>query len=491
MSHLLSKSSFLKGIQCDKQLYLYKYYYDRMDPVSSIQQAVFDRGTSVGLLAQSLFPGGTTGTEDPRKSSVAAEKTKSLMDNNTKVIYEAAFEYDDILIISDIIVRDGKKWSVYEVKSSTSISETYILDAAVQYYVLNNCGLNIKDISIVYINNQYVRNGDLDIRSLFNIESVKELVLEQQGLILSETKRLKEVLKQKTIPDIPIGVQCFNPYQCSFFGTCWKDVPGYSVFNIANLGIEKKFDLYNNGYVRLEDIPDDYKLNANQRMQIDTHKSNKVVIDKAALKKFLSEITYPLYFMDFETFMPAVPMFDNSKPYQQIPFQYSLHYMKKEDAELEHYEFLADASGDPRAAFIKKLLKDTKGKGKILVYNKSFEITRLKEIARDFPEFEDEINERINRIVDLMLPFQKKYYYSPEMKGSYSIKYVLPALVPEMSYDELEIKEGGTASLAFESLYYENDLFKMQDTRENLLKYCRMDTLAMVKIINKIKRIIT
>ncbi len=486
MAHLLSKSSFIKGIQCDKQLYLYKHHYDWMDKVSAGQQAVFDRGTSVGILAQKLFPGGIVATEDPRKSAAAASKTKNLVDSGAPVIYEAAFEFNDILVISDIIVRNGNQWSVYEVKSSTSVSETYLLDASIQYYVLKNCGLNIKDISIVYINNQYVRNGELDIHSLFKIQGVKDFVLKRYDLIVNETGRLKEVLMRKTIPDIPIGVQCFTPYQCSFFGTCWKDVPDYSVFDIAGLTIEKKFDLYNKGYVRPEDVPEDYKLNPNQRMQVESEVSNKTVIDKEAIKDFLSGIKYPLFFMDFETFMPAVPMFDNSRPYQQIPFQYSLHYMRKENSKLEHFEFLADASGDPRVPFITKLLDDTKSEGTILVYNKSFEITRLKEIGKDFPEFEDEINERIERIADLMIPFQKKYYYKPEMKGSYSIKYVLPALVPEMSYDDLEIKEGGTASIAFESLYYETDLFKIKDTTENLLKYCGMDTLAMVEILRKL-----
>ena len=486
--HLLSKSSFLKGVQCEKQLYLYKYHYEWMDEISSSQQAVFKRGTDVGILAQGLFPSGVKGTEDPKKSEEAINRTHDLIEKGTNVIYEAAFEFNGILIISDIIVKDGKRWNIYEVKSSTSISETYLLDASIQYYVLKNSGLNIYDISIVYINNQYIRQGELDINLLFSIESVKELVLEQQSLVESESNRLKTVLRQKEIPNVPIGVQCFNPYQCSFYGTCWKDVPEYSVFDIANLKMEKKFELYNNGHVKFEDIPEEYKLNDKQRMQVDCHIDNKMVFDKKAVKEFLSGIKYPIYFMDFETFMPAVPMFDNSKPYQQIAFQYSLHYQENEDSRLEHYEFLADAEGDPRVPFITKLLEDTKGRGVILVFNQTFEITRLREIARDFPEFADEIEKRINRVADLMIPFQKRYYYTPEMKGSYSIKYVLPALVPEMSYDKLEIKEGGTASLAFESLYYEDDIFKREKIRENLLEYCKMDTRAMVEVFDNLKQ---
>ncbi len=485
--HLLSKSSFIKGIQCDKQLFLYKYHYDLMDKVTESQQAVFDRGTNVGILAQKLFPGGSIATEDPRKSDKAINKTIELLEQGANVVYEAAFLFNDILVINDIIVKEGNQWSVYEVKSSTSISETYLLDASIQYYVLKNCGLNIKDISIIYINNQYVRNGELDIQSLFNIESVKELVLTELDFVEKETERLKLVLKKKQIPDIPIGLQCSNPYKCSFWGYCWKDIPEYSVFDIANLKTEKKFELYNNGHVNLEDVPTDFKLNDNQRMQVESHINNKIFLDEEAIKDFVSGIKYPIYFMDFETFMPAVPLFDNSRPYQQIPFQYSLHYKKDKNAELEHFEFLADANGDPRLPFIKKLLDDTKAEGTILVYNRAFEITRLNEIARDFPEFNKEIDKRINRIVDLMIPFQKKYYYTPEMKGSYSIKYVLPALVPEMNYNELEIREGGTASIAFESLYYETDLFKTAEIRKNLLEYCKMDTLAMVEILNKLQ----
>ena len=351
--HLLSKSSFIKGIQCDKQLYLYKHHYDWMDKVSESQQAVFDRGTNVGLLAQNLFWGGVTATEDPRKSDEAVNKTRKLIQQGVNVIYEAAFLFNNILVISDIIVKEGNGWSVYEVKSSTSISETYLLDASIQFYVLKNCGLNIKDISIIYINNQYVRNGELDIHSLFNIESVKELVAVQQGLVEKETERLKAVLKKKNIPEIPIGQQCSIPYKCSFWGYCWKDIPEYSVFDIANLKTEKKFELYNNGFIKLEDVPADIKLNENQRMQVESHVNNKTFIDEKAIKDFVKGIKYPIYFMDFETFMPAVPMFNNSRPYQQIPFQYSLHYKENKNAELEHFEFLAEANGDPRLPFIK------------------------------------------------------------------------------------------------------------------------------------------
>jgi hypothetical protein len=486
--HLISKSSFIKGIQCDKQLYLYKYQYDWMDKVSEIQQAIFNRGHEVGELAQQIFPGGIKATEDPKKTAQAIERTTELVESGTKVIYEAAFVFDEVLVIADIIVWDGKQWNIYEVKSSTSISDTYYQDAAIQYYVISNC-LNVNDISIIYINNQYVRKGSLELNKLYNTESVKDKVSELQNFIKVELKRLKKVLKGKDIPEIDIGPHCSVPYQCGFWGYCWKDIPEYSVFNIAGLKGNKKFELYELGHIKLEDVPEEYPLSQTQRLQIESHIGKKVIIDNDNIKKFLSTISYPVYYMDFETFMPAIPMFDGTRPYQQIPFQYSLHYQKTPKSKVEHEEFLTDADGDPREPFLKKLLEDTKEPGIILVYNKAFEITRMKELAADFPKYAKETEERIERIVDLMQPFQKKYYYTPEMLGSYSIKSVLPALVPELSYKGMEIADGGTASAAFESLYYEQDVFRIKEIRENLLKYCGMDTLAMVKILNVLQKL--
>jgi hypothetical protein len=485
-SHLLSKSSFLKGLQCEKQLYLYKHHYELRDPVSDTQRAIFRRGSKVGFLGRQLFAGGAIATEDPRRPDKAVSKTIELIKKNHRVIYEAAFLFDGVLVISDIIVKSGSKWKIYEVKSSMGITEPHIYDAAIQYYVLKNSGLDISDISIVFLNNQYVRMGELNIPELFMDESVLDLVKEQQFFIEKKIAELKIVLRKKSIPDIKIGPQCRNPYDCSFLGYCWQDVPEYSIFDIAEMKTENKFDLFNGGIFKLQDVPKDYKLTSSQRMQVDSEIKGNTIIDKKGIKEFLDSLTYPLYFIDFEAFMPAVPLYDHSHPYQQIPSQYSLHCQKTKNSELEHFEFLADGKSDPRIPFIENLLKDTEGKGDIIVYNQSFEISRLKEIAQDFPEFKKKINERLKRIKDLMLPFQKKYYYKPEMKGSYSIKNVLPALMPEISYEGLPIADSGAAMNAFEALLYEKDEAKIQKTRRELLEYCKMDTLGMVKLLEKL-----
>ncbi len=487
-SHILSKSSFIKGLQCGKGLYLYKHHYDWADEVTEGQQAVFQTGHNVGILAQELFPGGINASlNDPRKSDEQVKLTKELIDSRCKVIYEAAFLFDGVLVIADIMVRRDGRWKIYEVKSSTGLKDVYIPDAAVQYYVISNSGLDIADVSIVYINNQYTRQGELEAAGLFTIESVKDQVIEMQASVKDNIKSFKKLLAQKNIPQMDIGPQCSDPYDCSFMGYCWKDIPQYSVFSIAGMTSKKKFALYNDGIVTLEDIPDDAPLNDAQWLQVESYKNGTFYIDKKAVADFTNSLSYPLYFVDFETFNPAVPLFNNSRPYQQITFQYSLHYKETPVSEPLHFEFLADASGDPRIPFIEKLLKDIGRNGDILVYNKTFESTRLKELAVDFPVYASRIDDVLLRIKDLMLPFRQKQYYTPEMNGSYSIKAVLPALVPEMSYTILEISEGGTASRAFESLYFEKDAARKKEIRRQLLEYCGTDTLAMVKIYEVLK----
>jgi hypothetical protein len=455
-----------------------------------MQKAIFQRGTNVGELAQQLFPGGTVATEgSPPNYKQGLKKTADLIQHAGKIIYEAAFQFNDVLSIADIAVKEKNKWNIYEVKSSTSISETYLNDAALQYYVISNFGIEINDFSIIYINNQYIRNGELDLNELFTVESVLDYILPMQNFVEENVERLKMVIRKKEMPDIDIGEHCHNPYTCGFFNYCRKHIPDDSIFDFSGMHLKKKYELYRDGIINLDDVTEDYPLNKNNGIQLDAYKTGEPLIDKDAIENFISELNYPLFFMDFETFQPAVPLFDNSKPYQQIPFQYSVHLKEKLDGELKHFEFFAEQGEDPRIKFIDGLLNDTEGEGDIVVYNKAFEITRLKEIARDFPRYADEIEKLVLRIKDLMIPFQRKYYYAPEMRGSYSIKAVLPALVPDLSYGELEINEGGLASVAYESLQTETDLMFIAEIKEQLLKYCKLDTLAMVKILEKLENI--
>lgn len=489
--HELSKSTFLKGVQCEKALYLHKHHKELKDEISAEQEAIFSQGTRVGELATQLFPGGIDCTpQDYYDFQQAVIRTQEEIKKGTKVIYEAAFQYNKVLAALDILVHDGNDWKAYEVKSSTSISDTYLLDATIQYYAITNSGIDLKDISIVFINNEYEKNGDLDVKQLFKIESVKERVLELLPGIPNKLAALKKVLQQKQIPDKEIGSHCSNPYPCDFAGHCWKHIPEYSIFNISRLNSDKKFDLYNNGVVTFADIPDDAVLNDKQWMQVKSELNNETHIDKVKIREFVNDLKYPLCFMDFETFATAVPIFDMSRPYQQLVFQYSLHKIPTSNGKLTHEEFLALTNGkDPRVEFIEKLISDCGSKGDILVYNIGFEKGKLSDLALAFPKYSIGLNKIINRLKDLMVPFQKRWYYTPAMRGSYSIKKVLPALVPELSYSNLNIKEGGTASGTFAAMLtgeFEGDI---NQTRIDLLDYCKLDTLAMVEILNVLKKV--
>ncbi|MDA9299311.1 DUF2779 domain-containing protein [Saprospiraceae bacterium] len=484
----LSKSTFIRGLQCEKSLYLYKHYYRLKDSTPSSLQAVFDQGTNIGLLAQELFPNGADASpENHFKMVESVGKTQKFISQGVSIIYEATFLYNDVLAALDILVKDQEGWKAYEVKSSTKVSETYIRDAAIQYYTITNSGIDLKDISIVHINNQYTKDGELDIHQLFTIESVYDQVLEFIPRIPNEIKRLKNVIESPDIPNVDIGNHCSDPYDCDFKGTCWKHIPDYSVFNISRLNKDKKFDLYTQGVITLDQIDlGQTELNPNQVLQVQSEVNGTTHIDTKEIRNFTNGLSYPLYFLDFETIGPAVPKYNGSRPYQQLVFQYSLHFQETLSSLTEHREYLADPTEDPRPNFIKQLIKDCGTSGDIIVYKIGFERGKLNDLIEVFPEYLSELKGIINRLKDLMIPFQKMWYYSPEMKGRHSIKYVLPALVPELSYNDLDIKEGGTASNTFLSMV--NGTFKgnVDHTRRQLLEYCKLDTYAMVKIIDKL-----
>lgn len=486
--HTLSKSTFVRGCQCVKSLYLNKYHKEFQSSVSANQEAVFEQGKEVGVLARKLFPNGIDASPKNYFSyEESIEKTEHAIKQGEAVIYEAAFLFDSVLAALDILVKNSDGWKAFEVKSSTEVKDTHILDAALQYYLIQNTGISLKDIFIIYINNQYVRGKELEIEKLFIKKSILKEVLELQTFIPQKIKELKSVLEQKEIPDIEIGIQCNDPYPCDFIDYCWKKIPPYSVFDIANLRTAKKFELFNQGIIELKDIPNDFALNASQWQQVNCELEQKSIIDTPKIKAFIEELIYPLYFLDFETFQLAIPKFNNSRPYQQLVFQYSLHKQNAKGSSLLHSEFIAETnSNDPRISFIQKLIVDCGEGGDILVYNIAFERTRLQELANDFPEFANPILNILNRLKDLMIPFRERWFYTPYMKGSYSIKVVLPALLPEFTYSNLEIKDGNTASSTYASMVQGNFTGDISKSLKALSEYCKLDTLAMAKILEKL-----
>lgn len=384
--------------------------------------------------------------------------------------------------------KDDEIWAI-EVKSSTSVKEYYYTDSAFQYYVMTKSGCVPDRFFLMHINNQYVKNGELT-SELFHLEDITKDIIDIQPWVEENFDNLLKVLDLKEEPIIEIGAHCSSPFECEFTHHCWKHVPENSVFGLTRAG-KKSWHLYQEGILKLEDIPQDYHLTFSQQLQVNGIKNNESFKDLPAILDFLHTWEYPLHFFDFETIFAAIPVLDGTRPYQQVPFQYSLHILDCEDT-ISHKEFLADPKDflnstiDPRKKMIEQMKLDFLRKGSIVTYNQSFEVGRLRELAKDFPEDSEFLFALISRIVDLLVVFNKRWYYLPEMGNSASIKSVLPAIAPEFSYSELEISDGGSASTLFHASILD-DSQNTPELREDLLQYCERDTYGMVVIYQFLK----
>jgi len=485
----IPKSSFMRGLQCFRALWLYKHRPELMPQQSASPDARSDEGAVVGRLARGLFPGGCEIPMGDRDSDKLLELTGKRIEAGDAPIYEAAISAAGVFVRVDILVPAKKGWEIYEVKSSIKIKPHQYHDAAVQYHALKEAGLKISGVFIVHINNEYVRQGALDIRRLFTVTDVSSQVMNLQGEIPGSLNEMRKTLQGEE-PDITIGLHCDKPRECDFRGHCWQHVPENSVLDITGRGKKERFELYKKGIVSVTDLPDDFSLNPEQKIQVDGVKTGISVVNKVALSRFLDTLWYPLCFLDFETWAPAVPPFDNTKPYGHIPVQYSLHIVDGEGGELRHYEYLADGRDDPRAQLTAQLVGQIPENSCVLAYSQSFEIMALKVLERACPDYAGAVASIRGNVRDLMVPFRNKDYYTPQMKGSYSIKYVLPALVPDMKY-EGAITDGDAAMGAFAKLRKIDDPAERDMLCRELLGYCKQDTLAMVRILEKVREAVS
>ena len=484
---ILSKSQYIRGLQCHKSLWLYKNRPELRDMPDREQELLFNTGHTVGELAKELFPNGIEVKFDASNSKGMINRTKELISAGTEVIYEATFSENGIFAMADILVKKADGWDMYEVKASTSVKSYHLDDAAIQWYALSKA-IKLNRAYIVHINNQYVREGELNVEELFSVEDITDLVQDGQFSIEPNLEEMENVLSGD-IPNIDIGVQCDDPFSCDFSSHCWKHIPTPSVFNLYWMNKSKKFEMYYEGIVAYEDIPADYSLNDTQRLQVETSKTREPYIDKKIIKDFLETIQYPINFFDFETFQNAIPRFNDQRPYQQIPFQYSLHILHQ-DGTLEHKEFLGDENSDPRKDLIEHMLEDITATGSIIAYNQSFEMSRIRELASYDESRKDELLALNERFIDLIIPFRNRGYYHPDFNGSFSIKSVLPALFPddpELDYKKLgSIQNGSDAMDTFANLHLLKDKSQIDEIKKDLLAYCRLDTLAMLRIWEKL-----
>ncbi|MFP4487427.1 MAG: DUF2779 domain-containing protein [Campylobacterales bacterium] len=480
----LSKSQFIRGTKCHKSLWLYKNRPELREQPDSSQEALFDTGYQVGDMAKMLFLNGVEIEFDTSNFDGMEQKTKELIDSGEKTIYEATFKKDCMFAMADILHRGENGWEVYEVKASTRVKDYHELDAAFQYRLLSRYGLDISKVGIVHIDNSYVLGDMLEIEKLFTIADITDRVIELQNSVEYELEQMESMLEGDE-PDIDIGSWCSKYYGCDFGAHCWSHIPKRSVFNLYRLNGDKKFELYYKRIINLDEIPKDYPLSKLHKLQVEKNE----YIDKEVIGTFLDSLIYPINYFDFETFSDGVPRFKGQRPYTQIPFQYSLH-IDYGDGSLEHREFLAKEGEDPRKEIAEAMLRDIPKTGSIVAYNQGFEIGRIKELAEFLPHLKEELLSLNNRFIDLIVPFRRLGYYHPEFNGSFSIKSVLPAMFrddSELSYKSLNIQDGGSASAIYGSLHLLKDKSKLEAIRDDLLAYCKLDTLAMVKIVEKLK----
>jgi len=477
---MLTKTDFLTYKECPKHLWVETNKPELISKKLNLADEFgIKQGYEVEELACKLFPDGIK-IED-RIDAVAEERTRRELERKG-VIYQATFIFEDFLTRADIIKFNPEtlSYDIYEVKSSNDIKEEHYFDTCFQKIVCEKIGLKIGRIYIVHTNKEYKRFGDINIYELFKIEDVSDEIDKIEQAIELE---MYDAIKIMEYPSCNTLESCYKPDECICPEICHKDLPDYSIYDIARISKKNKDILRDDFILDIKDIPDDLKLSDKQSLQVEIAKKEDCLIEKDEIRKILGSLEYPLYFLDYETFNPAIPLYDGYIPYQQMPFQYSLHIVDNE-SDIKHFEFLAKENKDPIPEMMKSMTEQIPNKGgTVIVWNKQFEQGRNKEIGEMYPEYKDYMESVNNRVFDLMEIFSKDLYLDYRFKGSASIKKVLPVLVPELSYKELDIQEGLTASISwYEMIFGEKTEVERNQIYNNLLKYCELDTLAMVKI---------
>ena len=489
----LSKSLYVSAHQCEKLLWFSTH---RKDDKKFGPQAehVFRQGNAAGDLARDLVPGGELIDEERGELDKAVTHTQEAMARGVPAIYEATFKAGEVLVRVDLLVKaQGDQWDLLEVKSAAAVAnrdgstkEQYLQDVAVQRWVLSQSGVNIDRCILVHINNKYVRQGDLDIEQLFIQRDVTEEVGEEVAKVPAQVKKFLAIQKQSEAPEQLIGSHCDKPYTCPYKHLCWADVPEYSTLNLA-WGGKPKFELYHRGHVEISKIPDEamdeLRLNKRAREAVYIEREGRQSWNKKEMDAFMTEASWPMHFLDFETFQNAIPPFDNSRAWMQLPFQVSIHVQDKPGAEILHHEFLAPDGEDHRKELTAFMDQNVGPEGSIVVWHADFESGRMAEMAEAFPEYADSLQSMRERLLDLEIPFVKRWLVRPEFKGRSSIKVITPALFPELSYKNMEIGDGMQAAMDFmKSVDPGFSKEEKEKIHRDLLAYCKADTWNTVKI---------
>jgi hypothetical protein len=481
---LISKSRFLAGLQCPLRLWYQVYHPEFASIPTPAQQALFEAGHEVGRLAAQLYSGGVLIEEDHLHHREAVRKTAGILKNSSiPAIYEAGFLFDGVRVRTDILERvSSKKWNLIEVKSSSSLNhkDYYLWDLAIQYYVLEGAGLQVEKAGLMNLNREYLYpGGPVDLNQLFKLNDFSEEVSSLKDQVRWKIEEQKEVLSGKEAPRINPSRFCNRPYGCEFQDHCTRDKPEFWVLRFYGIAQNRLDQLEALGIEDIRDIPETFHLTGIQERiwRCIVHQKEYFSPD---LKRELEDFEYPVHFLDFETVGPAIPRYPYTRPYQTVPFQWSDHILYP-DGKLAHYHYLCQEDKDPREDFARTLAEVLEDKGSIVIYT-NYEVGIIQELAGLFSRYKRKLMASLDRMKDLCALI-RKHYYHPRFYGSFSLKSVLPALIPEMDYKNLAIKEGNQASLMYLKML---DPATSNEERERikneLLTYCGHDTLAMVRI---------
>lgn len=485
-SSWLSKSRYKRGVQCPKMLWMDLHMPGELDE-SVTGGAASEAGDAVREVARGYYGDFVEVPPDPADPEGAAARTLELVRSGCPTVCAATFAHEGGLCTVDMLRAEGDGVRIVGVKSTTHLKDAHYHDLAYQAWLVGECGLEVRGASLMHLNRHYVRHGDVDPRELFVVRDCTDRVMGMLAGVPASMEAMRRVASQPVEPDQDIGQQCKSPQACGYRPWCWRHLPRPSVFDLFRMQVPRALKLRDAGITSPAAAYEAGVLSSPRQLaQAECEaRGLREVVDREALRGFLGGLGYPLYFLDFETWQPAIPPFDGTRPYQQIPTQYSLHVLERPGGRLEHREFLARAGADPRRPLAERLVADIPEGARTLAYSMSFERDRILELAVAFPDLSSHLMSIREGMADLLVPFQRGWYYDRAMGGSNSIKVVLPALFPgdpELDYHALDGVHNGTEAMnAFAALA---DMGPEEEarTREQLLRYCELDTYAMVRI---------
>ena len=470
---MLTKTDYVAFVQCPLAFWLAKYRPEVGAPPDPATRRRLQAGIHVDRLAREQFAGGRLIPYRPHPEAMAP-LTKQAIDGDASALFQATFVAGDLLVKTDILLRDGDGWHLIEVKSSTSVKDEHLSDIAFQFHVLRQAGLKVTQASVMHINNQ-CRYPYLD--DLFVVDDVTGHVMERLPLVAEDVDKMRHLAALTAQPQVPIGRHCRG---CTFYEHCWDGINGITIYHIPHLNVQKEEDLAAAGVLYVNDVPDEFPLTDRQRQFVRFHAGQEINIDIPAIHRELSDLQYPLFFFDFETIDHAVPVYHGCNPYQQVPFQYSCHILHR-DGTLIHREYLHTVDDDPRPALVEALLNDIEPGGHVIAYYAPFEKGVLQRLAFDFPAAAAQLEDIISRLWDQLLIF-KQHYRHHGFGTSNSLKSVLPVVVPELSYKVLSVQNGSQAQVVWEEMIAADDSAEKEQLAADLRAYCKLDTLAMVRM---------